>query len=78
MEDCLKRYHKDIPDLDQDELNGVEGDDNDMDGGGDHDDHDHDPHLEPVHPEQSEGDTGDGEKAKNNDNCSDRCVVLCR
>ena len=54
------------------------GDDNDRDGGGDHDDHDHDPHLEPVHPEQSERDTGDGEKAKNNDNCSDRCVVLCR
>ena len=33
-------------------------------------------HLEPIHPEEGEWDTGEGEKAKNNDNRSDRRVVL--
>ena len=33
-------------------------------------------HLEPINPEEGEWDTGEGEKAKNNDNRSDRRVVL--
>ena len=33
-------------------------------------------YLEPINPEEGEWDTGEGEKAKNNDNRSDRRVVL--
>ena len=33
-------------------------------------------HLEPVHSEECERETGKGEKAKNDDDCCDRRVIL--
>ena len=39
-------------------------------------DEDDDVHLEPVHPEECERETGEGEKAENDDDCCDRRVIL--